>query len=89
MKLHAGMQCVIDCGSAKGDFAGVHGEICQLIQHLGDYTCHNGTVRFAWRVELHGKRAIVGEPYLKPFYDGDEPSTWSKCVWQPRELMKV
>lgn len=33
-----------------------------------------------------GYRYAAPEPELRPLYDGDQPSTWSECAWQPSRL---
>lgn len=31
-----------------------------------------------------GYRYAAPELELRPIYDGDQPSNWSECAWQPR-----
>lgn len=26
------------------------------------------------------------QPELRPMYDGDQPASWSRCAWRPREV---
>jgi hypothetical protein len=34
------------------------------------------------------KGHVVAYPpdYLEPYYDGNEKTSWSECVWQPRQV---
>lgn len=50
-----------------------------------------GRVWLVYRLEIDGlgRRHSSGcvyaapEPELRPIYDGDAPSTWAECAWQP------
>lgn len=56
---------------------------------------YRGTGRrtLVYRVEVDGfGRSQDGfifaapEPELRPLYDGDQPSSWSECAWQPKAI---
>jgi hypothetical protein len=72
------------------DPCGVNGEICTLVEYMGDgwYENINHRVWNAWAVQVFRGQACVAQEALRRL-PPPEKGTWEDCIWQPRVLERV
>jgi len=64
------------------------GRECILISHEGQICGDNSPMDNAWKIQIDYWVGLAEEHVLRKPYDGHEPCSWEKCVWEP-DLVSV
>jgi hypothetical protein len=89
MNWKAGDRAIIDCHphACAPDCEKYAGTECTLVRFMGGVERGGRFCRNAW---LTDAGVAVAEAVLrKPPYDGNEKTSWSDCVFKPKELVLV
>ena len=94
------MALIVPGGDGHDELAG---RTCELVRFIGSHDPDkpyyyedlpdNMVIECAWQVSMSGcSLYAVSESCLQPIdgYDGNELTTWDKCIWQPeRDLVSL